>query len=313
VPRGWPGGERAILALSSMLHAIMSAIPAAAGRSRRSSSFVDTLFRLYLIRDPEAVRVCPRRAGRRRRCDVPPMISCRSPSNAMRTGRRHRRALDALGARGPADRVLGDRQEDHRRHVAVVDAGPARRIRKQLGVANQVQAEQRVDEARAPSASGQRRRVIALMSRVKLDDSARIAALATRPSSRHHSAIALSVFEQEVRSKWPAQRDSCAVLRFALERGRARLARHQVLLEIDVAREPPATDAEQRDRYDIRGTWVKSVLPIPRSPGSPRRSRTSARSLPRRTRSRQHRDARGGGAGRSRRHSVGATSKKTAA
>jgi hypothetical protein len=78
--------ERAILALSSMLHAIMSAIRTTHWPVARELELVDALFRMHLIRDPELfVYERDVQAGVED-SDVPPMILLPIAENAMKHG-----------------------------------------------------------------------------------------------------------------------------------------------------------------------------------------------------------------------------------
>jgi hypothetical protein len=60
------------------------------------------------------------------------------------------------------------------------------------------------------------------------------------------------------------------VLGLALERHGARLARPQVLLEIDVAREPQPPTQNSATDTSVPGNVVSSVLPMPSAPGKTR-------------------------------------------
>jgi LytS/YehU family sensor histidine kinase len=78
--------ERAILALSSMLHAIMTAIRTTHWPVARELELVDALFRMHLIRDPELfVYERDVQAGVED-SDVPPMILLPIAENAMKHG-----------------------------------------------------------------------------------------------------------------------------------------------------------------------------------------------------------------------------------
>lgn len=78
--------ERAILALSSMLHAIMSAIHMPRWPLAKELELVDTLFRMYLIRDPELFVYARDVPAGVEDCDVPPMILLPIAENAMKHG-----------------------------------------------------------------------------------------------------------------------------------------------------------------------------------------------------------------------------------
>jgi hypothetical protein len=78
--------ERAILALSSMIHTIMSAIRTTRWPLAKELELIDTLFRMYLIRDPGLfVYAREVQAGVEDR-DVPPMILLPVAENAMKHG-----------------------------------------------------------------------------------------------------------------------------------------------------------------------------------------------------------------------------------
>jgi hypothetical protein len=78
--------ERAILALSSMLHAIMTAIRTTHWPVAREIELVDALFRMHLIRDPELFVYRRDVEASVEASDVPPMILLPIAENAMKHG-----------------------------------------------------------------------------------------------------------------------------------------------------------------------------------------------------------------------------------
>jgi hypothetical protein len=78
--------ERAILALSSMLHAIMTAIRTTHWPVAREIELVDALFRMHLIRDPERFAYQREVEAGVEDSDVPPMILLPIAENAMKHG-----------------------------------------------------------------------------------------------------------------------------------------------------------------------------------------------------------------------------------
>jgi len=78
--------ERAILALSSMLHTIMTAIRATHWPLAKELELADTLFRMYLIRDPELFVYTRDVQPGLEDTDVPPMILLPIAENAMKHG-----------------------------------------------------------------------------------------------------------------------------------------------------------------------------------------------------------------------------------
>lgn len=78
--------ERAILALSSMLHTIMTAIHTTRWPLAKELELIDTLFRMYLIRDPELFVYARDVQAGAMDSDVPPMILLPIAENAMKHG-----------------------------------------------------------------------------------------------------------------------------------------------------------------------------------------------------------------------------------
>ena len=78
--------ERAILALSSMLHTIMTAIRTPHWPLAKELELVDTLFRLYLIRDPELFEYARDIEAGVEGTEVPPMMLLPVAENAMKHG-----------------------------------------------------------------------------------------------------------------------------------------------------------------------------------------------------------------------------------
>ena len=78
--------ERAIVALSSMLHTIMTAIRTTSWPLAKELELVDALFRLYLIRDPELFAYARDVQPGVDDSDVPPMILLPIAENAMKHG-----------------------------------------------------------------------------------------------------------------------------------------------------------------------------------------------------------------------------------
>ncbi|HEX4420078.1 MAG TPA: histidine kinase [Kofleriaceae bacterium] len=101
--------ERAILALSSMLHTIMTAIRATHWPLAKELELIDTLFRLYLIRDPELFVYDRDVQAGVEASDVPPMILLPIAENAMKhgPGAGHRGGM-ALSVRGDGAMLVID-------------------------------------------------------------------------------------------------------------------------------------------------------------------------------------------------------------
>src|SRR6185436_19414297 len=78
--------ERAILALSSMLHTIMTAIRATHWPLAKELALIDALFQLYLIRDPDLFVYARDVQAGLEDSDVPPMILLPIAENAMKHG-----------------------------------------------------------------------------------------------------------------------------------------------------------------------------------------------------------------------------------
>ncbi|HEX2688228.1 MAG TPA: histidine kinase [Kofleriaceae bacterium] len=78
--------ERAILALSSMLHTIMTAIRTTRWPLAKELELVDALFQMYLIRDPELFVYARDVEAGAAGGDVPPMILLPIAENAMKHG-----------------------------------------------------------------------------------------------------------------------------------------------------------------------------------------------------------------------------------
>jgi hypothetical protein len=78
--------ERAIVALSSMIHTIMTAIRSTRWPLAKELELVDTLFRMYLIRDPELFVYARDVEAGALDSDVPPMILLPIAENAMKHG-----------------------------------------------------------------------------------------------------------------------------------------------------------------------------------------------------------------------------------
>jgi len=93
--------ERAILALSSMLHTIMTAIRATHWPLTKELALIDALFQLYLIRDPDLFVYARDVQAGLEDSDVPPMILLPIAENAMKhgPGAGHRGGV-ALSVRG---------------------------------------------------------------------------------------------------------------------------------------------------------------------------------------------------------------------
>ena len=109
-------------------------------------------------------------------------------------------------------RVLGERQEQHRRDLDVGRADRARRRstreeRRDRGSRASRRARRR---ARAPSRAARSSRWMPVIIVRSIDESCTIARSATAPSSRHHSAIALSVLKRKCGSRWLRSARSCA-------------------------------------------------------------------------------------------------------
>ncbi len=101
--------ERAILALSSMLHTIMTAIHTTRWPLAKELELVDTLFQMYLIRDPELFVYARDVAAGAEHDDVPPMILLPIAENAMKhgPGAGHRGCV-ALSVRADATMLVID-------------------------------------------------------------------------------------------------------------------------------------------------------------------------------------------------------------
>jgi two-component system, LytTR family, sensor histidine kinase AlgZ len=78
--------ERAILALSSMLHTIMTAIRTTRWPLAKELELIDTLFQMYLLRDPELFVYARDVQAGLEDSDVPPMILLPIAENAMKHG-----------------------------------------------------------------------------------------------------------------------------------------------------------------------------------------------------------------------------------
>jgi hypothetical protein len=78
--------EQAILALSSMLHTMMTAIRTTHWPLSRELELVDTLFRMYLIRDPGLFAYARDVEAGVEASDVPPMLLLPIAENAMKHG-----------------------------------------------------------------------------------------------------------------------------------------------------------------------------------------------------------------------------------
>jgi two-component system sensor histidine kinase AlgZ len=101
--------ERAILALSSMLHAMMSALRTTHWPVARELELVDALFRMHLIRDPELFVYERHVQAGVEHSDVPPMILLPIAENAMKhgPGAGHRGGV-ALSVRADAATIVID-------------------------------------------------------------------------------------------------------------------------------------------------------------------------------------------------------------
>jgi hypothetical protein len=78
--------ERAILAFSSMMHTIMTGIRTTRWPLAKELELVDTLFRMYLLRDPELFAYARGVQAGIADSDVPPMILLPIAENAMKHG-----------------------------------------------------------------------------------------------------------------------------------------------------------------------------------------------------------------------------------
>lgn len=101
--------ERAIVALSSMIHTIMTAIRTTRWPLAKELELVDTLFRMYLIRDPELFAYARDVQAGAWGSELPPMILLPIAENAMKhgPGAGHRGGV-ALSVRADATALVID-------------------------------------------------------------------------------------------------------------------------------------------------------------------------------------------------------------
>jgi two-component system, LytTR family, sensor histidine kinase AlgZ len=101
--------ERAIIALSSMLHTIMTAIRATHWPLGKELELIDTLFQMYLLRDPGLFVYARDVQVGLEDCGVPPMILLPIAENAMKhgPGAGHRGGV-ALSVRADATTLVID-------------------------------------------------------------------------------------------------------------------------------------------------------------------------------------------------------------